>query len=85
MDAKLTLSLNKDVIMKAKALARQHDMSLSRLIEYLFIKATSKGKKYKSLEEIPVADFIHIIAEPEAEYITNKQRLQRKEEYRSRK
>lgn len=85
MDSKLTLSLNKEVIEKAKELAKEHDISLSRLIEYLFIKATSKGKRYKSIEEIPVADFIHNLADPEAEYVTTQQRLQQRDEYRNRK
>jgi hypothetical protein len=85
MDTKLTLSLDKEVIEKAKELANKHDISLSRLIEYMFIKATNCGKNYKSLEDIPVADFISKLAEPEAEYVTAKQRLRQKEEYRTRK
>jgi len=41
MDAKVTLSFDKEVIEKAKALAEAHNISLSRFLEYLLRKATS--------------------------------------------
>jgi hypothetical protein len=85
MDLKLTLSLIKDVIEKAKKLATEHNMSLSSLIEYMFIKTTSKGSKYKSLVEIPVADFINKLAEFEPDCTSTIQKQNRKEEYRTRK
>jgi hypothetical protein len=85
MYLKLTLSLIKDVIEKAKKLATEHNMSLSRLIEYMFIKTTSKGSKCKSLVEIPVADFINKLAESEPDSTSTIQKQNRKEEYRTRK
>ncbi|HRH61362.1 MAG TPA: DUF6364 family protein, partial [Chitinophagaceae bacterium] len=36
MDAKITLSFNKEVITEAKKFAESHHMSLSRLTEYLY-------------------------------------------------
>jgi hypothetical protein len=85
MDSKLTSSLIKDVIEKAKKLATEHNMSLSRLIEYIFTKTTRKGNKEKSLEEIPVADFINKLAESEPGCTSIIQKQNRKEEYRTRK
>jgi len=49
MDSKLTLKLNQSVIEKAKQYAREHNTSLSRLIEnYL----TAVTKNYENSDEI---------------------------------
>ena len=66
MDAKVTLSFNKDVIDKAKEFAEQNNISLSRLTEYLYSQVTSKN--YKSLEELPVSDWVDFVAEGPIEY-----------------
>lgn len=66
MDTKLTLSFNEDVIRKAKKYAADNNISLSRLIEYLLNKATSSD--YRSLEELPISDWVHQLAEGKAEY-----------------
>ena len=66
MDAKLTLSFNQDVVVKAKKYAADNNISLSRLIEHLLTQVTSK--EYKSLEDFPVADWVSMIAEGEVEY-----------------
>ena len=42
MDSKLTLKLNKNVIEKAKQYAREHNISLSRLIEN-YLTAVTKN------------------------------------------
>lgn len=42
MDSKLTLSLNKDVIEKAKIYAQSRNISLSRLIENFLLSISSK-------------------------------------------
>jgi hypothetical protein len=60
-------------------------MILSRLIYHIFIKATSKGNNYKSLEEIPVADFINKLDEFEPDCTSTIQKQNRKEEYRTQK
>lgn len=84
MDAKITLSFDKHIIEKAKRYAESQNISLSRLMELLLDKITSK--QYLSLEDFPVADWVNEIAEGPAEYITaNKKRKNHKEEYRSRK
>ncbi|MBX3164438.1 MAG: hypothetical protein KF900_08155 [Bacteroidetes bacterium] len=84
MDAKVTLAFNKAVIEKAKEYAESQNMSLSRLIETLLEKVTAK--QYKSLEDYPVSDWVNMVAEGQAEYITKpKSRSKLKSEYHSRK
>ncbi len=70
MDAKITLSFNESVIHKAKKFAEEHNMSLSRLLEHLLEKITSKN--YKSLEDIPIAEWVSVVSEGPAEYKTRK-------------
>lgn len=66
MDTKITLSFNADTIGKAKEFAKEHNISLSRLTEFLYRQVTSGH--YKSLDELPIADWVHQLAEGEAEY-----------------
>jgi hypothetical protein len=80
MDAKVTLSFDKEVIKKAKALAEAHNISLSRFLEYLLRKATSGN--YRELEELPIADWVNEVAEGQAEYLTrSKSRKEMKREF----
>lgn len=66
MDAKITLSFNRDIIQRAKKYAEDNNISLSRLIEHLLTQVTSNS--YKSLEDFPIADWVSQIAEGEVEY-----------------
>jgi hypothetical protein len=66
MDAKITLAFNRDVIEKAKDFAESNNISLSRLTEYLYSQITSKN--YKSLEELPVSDWINEVSDGPIEY-----------------
>jgi hypothetical protein len=66
MDTKITLSFNKDIIDRAKDFADQNNISLSRLTEFLYAQMTSKN--YKSLDELPIADWINMVSEGEVEY-----------------
>jgi hypothetical protein len=66
MDAKITLSFDKEVIMKAKSFANANNISLSRLTEFLYYQITSGH--YKSLEELPISDWVNKLAEGDAEY-----------------
>ncbi len=66
MDAKITLAFNKEVIDKAKDFAELNNISLSRLTEYLYSQITSKN--YKSLEELPVSDWINEVSDGPIEY-----------------
>ncbi|MBK8620725.1 MAG: hypothetical protein IPN79_02930 [Saprospiraceae bacterium] len=68
MDAKVTLSFDAEVIRKAKIFAEGQNISLSRLTEFLYKKMTEKS--YKSLEELDISDWVHAVAEGQAEYIT---------------
>jgi len=80
MDAKITLSFDKDTIVKAKKFASENNISLSRLTEFLYSKMTSKN--YESLENLPISDWVNLISEGEVEYITkNKSRKDSRKEY----
>lgn len=84
MDAKVTLSFNQSIIEKAKAYADQHNISLSRLVEFL-LKQTTSGN-YQSLEDIPIADWVNMVAEGTTEYQTKpKSRKDLKADYYSSK
>lgn len=84
MDTKITLSFNKEVIERAKKYADEHNMSLSRLMEYVLDKMTSKN--YAGLEELPIADWVNKVAEGEAVYVRKpKSSKALKSEYKNRK
>ena len=68
MDAKITLSFDKNIIAKAKSFAQSQNISLSRLTEFLYSRIVSGH--YKTLEDLPVADWVSMVAEGEAEYKT---------------
>ena len=68
MDAKITLSFDESVINKAKRYAEDNNISLSRLTEFLLNKVTSKS--YQSLEDFPIADWVSMVSEGQAEYQT---------------
>ncbi|MBX3253420.1 MAG: hypothetical protein KF862_04700 [Chitinophagaceae bacterium] len=68
MDAKVTLSFNAQIINRAKQYAESQGISLSRLTEILLRKLTSGG--YKSIEDFPVEDWVNMVSEGEAAYIT---------------
>jgi hypothetical protein len=80
MDAKITLSFNAEVIEKAKAFAESHNISLSRLTEFLYSQLTHNN--YKTLHDLPIADWVSMVAEGQAEYITKpRSRKEMKEEF----
>jgi len=80
MDSKISLSFDREVIDQAKRFADKNDMSLSRLTEFLYSRITSGT--YKSLQELPILDWVSMVAEGEAEYLINsKSRKSRKEDY----
>ncbi len=54
MDTKLTLKLNKHVIMKAKSFAKEQNTSLSRLIENYLHSITDQSMKKQSSTISPV-------------------------------
>ena len=67
MDSKITLSFDQHVIAQAKAFAEANNISLSRLTEFLLSKVVDK--RYRSLDELPVSDWISQVAEGEATYV----------------
>ena len=68
MDAKITLSFDKEVIVKAKKFAEGQNISLSRMMEFLLRQITSGN--YSSLENLPVSEWVNQLAEGEARYIS---------------
>ncbi len=84
MDAKITLSFDAKVIERAKKYAESQNISLSRLMEMLLDKITSK--QYASLEDFPIADWVSQLSEGAPEYHTKpRKRSKMKDEYRNRK
>jgi len=80
MDAKITLSFDESVIKKAKRYADDNNISLSRLTEFLLRKVTSSN--HQSLEDLPISDWVSIVAEGEVEYQTKtKKNKELKAEY----
>lgn len=68
MDAKITLSFDKEVIVKAKKFAEAQNISLSRMMEFLLRQITSGN--YTNIENLPVSDWVNKLAEGEAHYTT---------------
>ncbi len=83
MDTKLTLHFNKDIIESAKAFAEANNISLSRLTEFLYRNITSGN--YRTLEELPVADWVAQVAEGKAEYKRRTRKDTKKEYYNHKK
>ena len=84
MDAKITLSFDKSVIIQAKQFADDNNISLSRLAEFLLSKVVSSP--YKSLDHLPVSDWVSQVSEGEVEYTrTIRSRKAMKKEYFSKK
>lgn len=77
MDAKVTLSFDEEVIKKAKAYASSQGISLSRLTEILYRRISEN--QYSSIEDLPIANWVSMIAEGQAEYKPKKSSL--KDEY----
>jgi len=82
MDAKITLSFDKEVIEKAKKFAESQNISLSRMMEFLLRQITNGN--FTNLENLPVSDWVNQLAEGEAKYITKaKSRRSLKTEFRN--
>jgi hypothetical protein len=81
MDAKLTLHFDREVISKAKAFAAANNISLSRLTEFIYRSITSGD--YKSLEELPIADWVSRVAEGEPQYLRRTRKQSREDYYNS--
>ncbi len=84
MDAKITLSFNETVIASAKEFAKENNLSLSRLTEFLLQRVVDSSGY--SLDELPVSDWVNMVSEGKVKY-QRKPRSNKKlkEEYYSRK
>ena len=83
MDTKLTLHFDREVIVKAKEFAAANNISLSRLTEFLYRNITSG--KYKTLDELPIADWVSRVAEGEPQYLRRSRKETRNEYLNSRR
>ena len=80
MDAKITLSFDKEIIGKAKKFAEARNISLSRMMEFLLRQITSGN--YAKLEDFPVSDWVSELSEGKALYVTRpKSRKAMKKEF----
>lgn len=79
MDAKITLSFDEKVIKRAKEFASNNNISLSRLTELIFRQMTAKN--YQNLDELPISDWVNMVAEDQSEYIRRPSRKQLKSEF----
>lgn len=80
MDAKITLSFDEQIIIRAKKFAEENNISLSRLMELLLSKLTAK--KYNTIEELPISDWVQMVSEGQIEYKTPKRNRKKiKEEF----
>lgn len=69
MDAKVTLSFNSFIIEEAKEYAASQGLSLSRLVELLLQKVIATGQ-HQNIEHIPIEDWVNMVAEGPATYVT---------------
>lgn len=84
MDAKITLSFDAGIIDRAKKFAENNGISLSRFTEILLKKAISGN--YNSIEDMPISNWVSMVAEGDAEYVTKpRKRKDLKQEYFSKK
>lgn len=79
MNARITLSFDKEIIEEAKEFAAQHNISLSRLTEFLYGQVV--GKQNKTLEELPVSNWVNMVAEEKPEYRRKRSRKELKAEF----
>lgn len=82
MDTKVTLHFDKQVIDKAKDFAKENNISLSRLTEYLYRNIITGN--YKTLEELPIAHWVNQVAEGKAEYKRRSRQDSKAEYFKSR-
>ena len=82
MDKKLTLSLNAEVVAKAKLYAKEHEISLSRMIENYLAALTEKATEQESAAYSPLVNRLLGVIAPDdattdhdddyADYLTKK-------------
>jgi hypothetical protein len=83
MNAKLTLSLDKEVIEKAKAYAKEQGISLSKMLEN-YLKVITK-KSEKDTGEIEISPFVKSLAVPGLKPRTKEQMRKEYREYLEKK
>ena len=83
MNSKLTLNFDSEVIEKAKEFASKNNISLSRLTEYIFRNITTH--RYKTLDELPISDWVLQVSEGSTEYHKRSSKQAKKEYYESKK
>lgn len=82
MDAKITLSFDEEVIKKAKNYAKRNGISLSRLTEFIYRQIADET--YTQLEDLPITDWVSMVAEGQAEYNAKPKKRSKKDFYEKR-
>ncbi len=86
MDAKITLRFDETVIDKAKSYAESQGISLSRLTEFLYRRITDHASGgYVDLEDLPISDWVSMVAEEQPTYNAKKKKDLKKEFFESKK
>jgi len=75
MDVKLTLRLNENIIERSKVYARNHKISLSKMIEYYLDSITKQKEGEKKISVTPLVDSLSGVIDLPADF-------DYKEEYR---
>jgi hypothetical protein len=83
MDAKITMSFDHDVIARAKRFAEKNNISLSRLTEFLLSKVVDGT--YRSIDDLPVSEWIDLVSEGKVEYVRKNARDLKKDYLESRR
>ena len=84
MDAKITLAFDKEVIDAAKRYAKEQNISLSRLIEFVLVQLIDE--RAGDLSKLPISEWVSQISEGKATYkVRSKSRGELKNEFRERK
>lgn len=76
MDKKLTVSLNQEIIEKAKEYARDHKTSLSKMIEAYFDSLTREYADTDAIEITPLVKSLSGVVELPADYDYKKARTE---------
>ncbi len=76
MDKKLTVSLSKDVIERAKEYARDHKTSLSKMIEAYFDSLTRENAETDEIEISPLVKSLSGVVDLPADYDYKKARTE---------
>lgn len=84
MKAKITLQIDEEVIANSKEIAKSLNLPISKFAEQILRRFTTA--RYRSIEEMPVSDWVNIVSDGEVQYLREpRTSKQLKDEYYNRK